>query len=125
MRSSGHEPSSTSAGATYLDRDRVVAALRAAAAAAAAREPRIRRVILFGSLVRGIPTPASDADLAVVLASGAARRRDRIPELLRLLSPAPLPLDLHPYTEEEWDRALEQGDPVAGLAEREGLDLLA
>ena len=51
---------------------------------AAARLPALRRVILFGSLVAGIPTPRSDADLLVVLSESDHREpRDRVPEVLR------------------------------------------
>lgn len=87
-------------------------------------EPGILRVILFGSLVQGLATPASDADLVVVTGSGEPRRIDWIPALLELFSGSPLPLDLHPYTSEEWQRALDQDDPVARLAATEGIDLL-
>jgi len=36
-----------------------------------------------------------------------------------------MPLDLRPYTEEEWARACAEGDPIARLAEREGIELAA
>lgn len=124
MRSNRPKPSSPSAGATYLDRAATVEALRRAAREAARRDPRILRVILFGSLVRGIPTPASDADLVVVLREGEPRRVDRIPPLLDAFGSTPLPLDLHPYTAAEWEAARAERDPVAAVAERDGIDLL-
>ena len=124
MRSSRPRPSSPSAGATYLDRAATVEALRRAAREAVRRDPRIVRVILFGSLVRGVPTPASDADLVVVLREAEPRRMDRIPPLLDAFDATPLPLDLHPYSEAEWEAARAEGDPVAAVAERDGIDLL-
>ena len=81
-------------------------------------------MILIGSLARGTATPASDADLIVVLREAAPRRMDRIPRLLEHFEQSPLPLDLHPYTTAEWERAQEGGDALPRLAEREGLDLL-
>ena len=81
-------------------------------------------MILFGSLAGGVPTPASDADLVVVLREAEPRRMDRIPELLRILARAPLPLDLHPVTVEEWAEAVRRDDAFARRVEAEGIDLL-
>jgi HEPN domain-containing protein len=47
----------SSAGAVYLDRASRIDELRAAARRAAVKVPSVQRVILFGSLVAGIPTP--------------------------------------------------------------------
>jgi predicted nucleotidyltransferase len=101
-----------------------VRALRVVARAAAARDPRIVRVLLFGSLVHGVPTPHSDADVLVVLREAPARRPDRVGELLQVFTEAPLPLDLHAYTLREWRAALHHGEPLACVA-RDGIDLLA
>ena len=99
-----HRRSSSSAGAVYLDRAARIEELRAAARRAVIRLSRVRRIILFGSLVAGIPTPRSDADLLVVVSdSPHCEPRDRVPELLRALSPLPCPLDLHVLTEESWN----------------------
>jgi predicted nucleotidyltransferase len=63
---------------------------------------------LFGSLVRGIPTPRSDADLLVVLDhSPHARPADRLPEMLQALAPLPCPVDLFVLTRDELDRRRE------------------
>jgi len=92
---------------------------------AARREPDLKSVYLFGSLANGTPTPRSDADLVVILRKGAARRMDRIPPLLKLFGKSPLPLDLHPYTEAEWEAALGRDDPFVRRVRRDGMDLLA
>jgi predicted nucleotidyltransferase len=82
----------------------------------------IERVILFGSLVAGIPTPRSDADLLVILReSDRANPRDRIPEILQAMSPAPCPLDLFVATKNEV--ASETAGLVA-VALSTGIDLL-
>jgi len=117
--------SSASAGAIYLDREAALAALRRLAQEALGRDPRLTRVILFGSLARGDATPASDADIVVLMRQGEARRMDRVPRLLELMQESPLPLDLHPYTISEWEQALARGDPLARRAEREGIELAA
>jgi len=96
------KPSARSAGAIYLNRAERIAALQAAAARAAVALPSIRRVILFGSLVSGTPTPRSDADLLVeVAASPHGQPRDRVPEMLQAFSPLPCPLDLFVLTGQE------------------------
>ncbi len=96
------KPSARSAGATYLNRAERIVALQAAAARAAAELPSIRRVILFGSLVSGTPTPRSDADLLVeVTGSLHSEPRHRVPEVLRAFSPLPCPLDLFVLTTRE------------------------
>ena len=59
--------SSSSVEVRFLDRDEVIRALREAVAEAKARYPEIVKVYLFGSLVNGTWTAASDADLIVVV----------------------------------------------------------
>ncbi len=117
--------SPTSAGATYLDRGRRLDDLRAAAERAASVLSSIERVVLFGSVVTGTPTPSSDADLLVVVRSSAhARRRDRIPEMLRALAPLPCPVDLFVLTVDEVARAGREGAPLVRTALRTGVDLI-
>jgi len=117
--------SSKPAGATYLDRTERIQRLREAAGRAAERMPSIRRVVLFGSLVAGIPTPRSDADLVVFVdASPHAEPRDRVPEVLAALAPLPCPVDLFVVTAAEAARMGESGSPILRVALRSGRDLL-
>ena len=96
-----------------------------AASRAAARLPALRRVMLFGSLVMGIPTPRSDADLLVVLSrSDHQEPRDRVPEVLRALRPLPCPVDLFVLTSKELDRYAHEGHPLVREALEHGRDLL-
>ncbi len=113
-----------SAGATYLDKDRRVAELRAAARRAAQRQPAIKRIILFGSLVSGRPTPRSDADLVVILAeSSEPDPRRRMPEIQLAFRPLPCPLDITVVTEAEV-AAHGRDWPVLRLALETGMELL-
>jgi predicted nucleotidyltransferase len=117
--------SSSSAGAVYLDREGRIEELRAGAGRVAARMPGVQRVILFGSLVRGIPTPRSDADLLVVVAESEHREpRNRLPEMLRALMPLPCPVDLLILTAEELERYAKTGNPLVREALEHGRDLL-
>jgi predicted nucleotidyltransferase len=91
----------------------------------AERLPSIRRVILFGSLAAGIPTPHSDADLLVELSESPFRRpQDRVPEVLRAMSPLPCPVDLFVYTSTELGSLQESGSPLVRAALQHGQDLL-
>ncbi len=117
--------SSSSAGATYLNREERIEQLRLAARRAAERLPAIERVVLFGSLVSGTPTPKSDADLLVVVRDSPHEQpRDRIPEALRALGPLPCPVDLFVLTREEVVRARNEGSPLLREALTKGLNLL-
>ncbi len=115
--------SKVSAGAIYLNRAERIGRIRAAAAGAQRILPSIRRVILFGSLVNGIPVPKSDADLLVIVDSSPfGDPRDRIPEMLRAFAPLPCPLHLFIWTTSELER--ESEPPFARAALCSGIDLL-
>jgi predicted nucleotidyltransferase len=87
--------------------------------------PGTRRVVLFGSLVAGIPTPRSDADLLVVVDTSVHREpRDRVPDVLRALRPLPCPVDVFVLTGQELDRYASDGDPLLREALSHGRDLL-
>jgi len=92
---------------------------------AAARIPAIRRVILFGSMVTGTPTPRSDADVLIeVDGSAHDHPRDRNPEMIRAMWPLVCPLDLFVYTTDELRQLTDARSPVVGTALRDGVDLL-
>ena len=83
--------SSLSAGATYLDKEERIEQLRQAAVRAQKRAPEIKRVILFGSIVTGIPSPRSDADLLIVVEASPHRHsRDRFAGSASRTSPTPV-----------------------------------
>ncbi|HKS22696.1 MAG TPA: nucleotidyltransferase domain-containing protein [Thermoanaerobaculia bacterium] len=93
---------------------------------AAERIPAIRRVLLFGSLVNGIPTPRSDADLLVEIDGEIATDpRDRAGQVRDAMSPLPCPVDLFVYTSAELHELLAESAPVVTTALRDGVDLLA
>ena len=117
--------SSLSAGATYLDKKGRIEQLRQAAMRARKRAPEIKRVILFGSLASGIPSPRSDADLLIVVESSPHRHsRDRLPEALHALAPLPCAVDLFVLTLEEVDHFQREGSPLLRIALTTGKDLL-
>lgn len=87
-----------------LDRNAVVARLRARAERLLAEEPNVVEVSLFGSLARGDAHPGSDADLLVVVRDGAGPFRDRIPAIARHFTGVGVGCDVLVYTEGERSR---------------------
>jgi hypothetical protein len=86
--------SSSSAAATYLDRQARLDALRDAASG---RDPRAAHPAdrALRLAVAGVPTPRSDADLLVLVEASPHRHsRDRVPEVLAALGVLPRPVDL-------------------------------
>lgn len=84
---------------TWLDRERALRAIKAAARRLGRRRREIKKIVLFGSLARGDAVPGSDADLLVVLSSSDLRYRDR----QGIYRPHGFggPIDVFPYTEDE------------------------
>lgn len=120
-----HGRSSSSAGAIYLDRERGIDDLRRSAVAAKSLVPAIRRLILFGSLAAGTATPRSDSDILIVVkTSPCDHPRERIPEMLRALSPLPCSVDLFVLTSDEIERYSAEGSPLLRVAMSTGVDLL-
>lgn len=87
--------------------------------------PSIRRMVLFGSLVAGTPTPRSDADILVIVDRSDQRAvRDRLPAVLHAMAPLPCPIDVFVLTADELDRAGRDHDPLVREALTHGIDLL-
>ena len=116
-------PFSNSSAPRFLDRPGTVEAFRKLAHEAAERDPRIVRVVLFGSLATGRATIASDADLMIVLSDHPLRAIERIPEYLELFGRGPLAVDVFPYTEAEVARRTVEGHPFQKRIEAEGVEL--
>jgi predicted nucleotidyltransferase len=91
---------SISAEVRFLDRDAVLADLRRAVAEAKARYPEIVKVYLFGSLVDGTWTAASDADLMIVVRVEFKKFGDSCRYQIYVNS---IPVDSLVYSEAEFD----------------------
>jgi len=99
----------------------VVESLKAVARQMRASHPEIEQVLLFGSLARGEATPGSDADLLIILSSSAQRFLERIPRYLPV--GLPVGVDVFPYTREEINRMLAEGNFFIRQAIKEGIAL--
>ena len=85
-------------------------------------DPAVLRVLLFGSFARGDYGARSDLDLLVVLGRCDKSYRERI---LDLLCYAPdYPTDIFPYTQNEIEVRLADGDPFLRRALQEGILLM-
>ncbi len=80
---------------------------QAAQKIAAAAHPE--KIILFGSFAHGNPTPDSDVDLLVIMAS-AQDQRANAREISEILYPRPFPVDILVRTPAEIAQRLQWGD---------------
>jgi predicted nucleotidyltransferase len=87
--------------------------LRTAAQQLCAAQQNVLAVVLFGSLAQGTATPASDADLMVLLRADDRRILDRIPQYTRPFEAPRLGVQVLPWTEHELRRRLASGDRFA------------
>ncbi|GIX49476.1 MAG: nucleotidyltransferase [Candidatus Tectimicrobiota bacterium] len=102
---------------TFLELEPLLARLRERAQQLLVANPRVRKVVLFGSLVRGNFCPGSDADLLIVLEDDPRRFIDRIPEFLAHFGGLGLAVDVFPYTAAEIEAMRHQGLVKTALAE--------
>ena len=89
----------------WLDREAAVEELTRAARALVEDDPNVRSVRLFGSLMTGKATAASDADLLLVLEESDLPLLDRPARYSRFFADVGMPVDLFVYTRREIERA--------------------
>lgn len=77
------------------------------------------RILLFGSAARGRTDRLSDLDLIVVAEQVAPRFLDRIADAYDLIDPR-YALDILIYTPQEYEKMLDDENPLLEAAEREG-----
>ncbi|MDI6716841.1 MAG: nucleotidyltransferase domain-containing protein, partial [Actinomycetota bacterium] len=82
--------------AIFLNKEKVIEDLKKLATEAKKKDKNIKKVVLFGSLVKNTFTAFSDADLLIVLKDSKVRFIDRIPHFLFLFLDAPIPVDVFP-----------------------------
>lgn len=105
----------------YVDRFSVTHALEAFIQSLASKHPELERVVLFGSFAKGCAVPSSDVDLLLVLESSELPFLERIPAFLP--TRFPVGVDVFPYTREELERMLEEGNSFVVSALKEGIEL--
>lgn len=106
------ERSWNSAEVRFIDYDQTIHNLQEAVAEAKAAHPDIVKVLLFGSLVQGNWTAASDADLIVVVRQELSGFSSRSPYHIFAQG---IPTDSLVYSESEFERLAK--DPESFLAQ--------
>lgn len=104
----------------YFDRQGVDRAIHRFAKELKAR-PEVERVIVFGSFVRGESVPGSDIDILLVLTESNVPFLERIPKYMP--SQFPVGIDIFPYTNEEIERMISQGNFFLKRALAEGVEI--
>ena len=82
------------------DPDLIKKAVTSYVAKLRSKHPEIERIIWFGSWINGLPTPGSDVDLCLILASSDKPMRLRVSEYLPV--GFPVGIELFPYTINEF-----------------------
>lgn len=113
--------SSDSVEIEYFPNRQVWEELRAFVGQLRQRHPEIEKVLVFGSLVRGECVPGSDVDLLVVLRESSVPFLERIPRYTP--SNFPVGVDVFPYTREELERMLSEGNTFIEEALAEGREV--
>ena len=107
----------------FVDREKVILALRAIAERVCKLHPEVCSIRVFGSIARGDQVGTSDVDVLVVLRGG--ERGDPL-EWVRAFYPyfdLPMPVDLLVYNEDQISRRLDSKDPGFAQIWRESLPL--
>jgi len=107
----------------YLDKRSVRAALDDYVHRITRKHPEIRRILLFGSLARDEAVPGSDVDILIELSSCEEAFLQRIPHFLP--SHFPVGMDVFPYTSEELETMLQEGNHFVRHALREGVEIFS
>lgn len=79
----------------------MISELKAIAEKIISDNPKVLKIILFGSLIHGLHAPGSDADIIIELNDDRRRFMDRIPQFLKYFLQAPLAVDVFPLTKKE------------------------
>lgn len=106
----------------FLDRERILARLREEVERFKKGHPEVVRVILFGSFVRGDAVPGSDLDVVVILTHSPVPFLERLGQY-RLPAVERVPVEVFPYTQEEWERMVAEGHTWARRVLEEGIEL--
>ncbi len=113
--------SSTSVKIFYFPKKAVWSALRTLSADMAGEFSEIERIVVFGSLARDEAVPGSDVDLLIILKESSIPILERIPKYAP--NHFPVGVDVFPYTEDELEIKLKDGDFFVKRVLKEGIEL--
>jgi predicted nucleotidyltransferase len=103
---------------SYFDKEAVLQALGLFLGELREKHPEVEQVLLFGSFPRGECVPGSDIDLLLILRESAIPLLDRIPRYMP--HSFPVGVDVFPYTRDELDKMVQDGNRFIIRALREG-----
>jgi predicted nucleotidyltransferase len=108
---------------TWFDRPAAWKAARAFAEDTARQHPEVDRVVVFGSLARHEAVPGSDVDVLILLSHSNQPFLSRIPVFLPGDLDCALSVDVFPYTRQEVEAMLNEGNAFLRQALGEGVVL--
>ena len=117
MHSSVREESWNFVKVFWLERDKLLKALRKEAERIGRENQAVKKIVLFGSLAEGRAVPESDVDLLLVLTESDKPFLERVAEWSAKIK-IDFPGEVFPYTQEEL------GPPLARIVLETGITLL-
>jgi len=105
----------------YFDKEAVQQAIGQFVEQIKQNRPEVKKVVLFGSFVRGESVPGSDIDLLIILRESNLPLLERIPQYMP--SRFPVTVDVFPYTEDELREMVSQGNFFVKKALQEGREI--
>ena len=100
MRSFVREESWNSVRVFWLEREKLLKAIRKEAIRLGRENKAVKKIVLFGSLAQGRAVPGSDADLLIILTESDKPFLERIAEWSQKIE-IDFPVEVFPYTQEE------------------------
>ncbi len=97
----------------WPSREAVLAAAEAWAQELRARDPKVLRIVLFGSYARGDASVGSDLDMAVVVRDGEGGALFDVSRL-------PVPADVVVFEERQWEQLAGQATGIGRAISRDG-----
>ncbi len=114
MHSFVREASWNSVKVFWLERDKLLKALRKEAERIGRENQAVKKIVLFGSLAEGRAVPGSDVDLLIVLAESDKPFLERVAEWSAKIK-IDFPVEVFPYTQEELETPLARTALETGL----------
>jgi len=95
---------------TSVDYDLLMATLKRIAGDMRNQNVEVRRILLYGSFVRGDFTPESDLDLIIIVGKADTPFLFRAERFMEFFRGVPLEVNIHVYTEGEITKIKEKGN---------------
>lgn len=106
-----------------VDYDVLIETLKEVAKDLKAKNPAVKRIMLFGSFLKGNYTPESDVDLLIIVGKTETPFLCRADSFIEFFKGIPLDVNILVYTEKEINTMVEKGNEFIIEILRQGREL--